>query len=57
MQCPFTLMSQPFKDTKKKSSIGKRLKIFSTGWKQKQRKASVDPEASGKKFRFSLTTL
>ena len=42
------LLKSPFQETKKKSSIGKRLKIFSTGWKQKHRKASVDPEASGK---------
>ena len=42
------LLKSLFQETKKKSSIGKRLKIFSTGWKQKHRKASVDPEASGK---------
>ena len=44
----YHLLKSPFQETKKKSSIGKRLKIFSTGWKQKHRKASVDPEASGK---------
>jgi len=42
----FGSKEEPSTDSKAKKSLGKRLKIFSTGWKSKQRKAEVAADAS-----------
>ena len=47
---------EPSSDGKTKKSLSKRLKIFSTGWKAKQRKAEIAADSNGEFFktRFDL---